>query len=96
MNTSERSMQKFLAVYRIMPNLNMSSGLSPSELMFARKIRTVSDRLLPSPAKKTAKKENLMNKAYKLGDKVFFKNFKAGKNVLGRGNDNQKNWSGYI
>ena len=47
--------------------------------MFARKIRSVFDRLLPSPTKKTAKIENKMAKAYKPGDKVFFKNFRAGK-----------------
>ena len=40
--------------------------------MFARKIRSVFDRLLPSPTKKTAKKENQITKAYKPGDKKFF------------------------
>ena len=39
--------------------------------MFARKIRSVFDRLLSSPAKKTPSKENQMTKAYKPGDKVF-------------------------
>ena len=79
MVTNERSIQKFLAVYRITPNPNTNSGLSPAELMFARKIRSVFDRLLPSLTKKTAKIENKMAKAYKPGDKVFFKNFRAGK-----------------
>ena len=79
MDTNERTIQKFLALYRITPNPNMSSGLSPAELMFVRKIHFVFDRLLPSPAKKTAEKENQMTKAYKPGDKVFFKNCRAGK-----------------
>ena len=45
-SVNERSIPKFLAVYRITPNPNMSSGLSPAELMFARKIHSVLDRLL--------------------------------------------------
>ena len=71
MDTNERSIQKFLAVYRIIPNLNSSSCLSPAGLLFARKICSVFDRLLPCPVKKTAKKENQMTKAYKPGDKVL-------------------------
>ena len=55
-DTNERSIQKFLAVYRIPSNPNMNSGLSPAELMFVRKIWSVFDRLLLSLAKKTAKK----------------------------------------
>ena len=70
-DTNERSIHKFLALFRITLNPNMSSGLLPAELMFVRKMRTVFDRLLPSPAKKTAKIENQMTKAYKPGDKVF-------------------------
>ena len=41
MDTNERSIQKFLAVYRMTPNPNTSSGLSSAELMFARKILCV-------------------------------------------------------
>ena len=35
LDADERSIQKFLAVYRITPNPNTSSKLSPAELMFA-------------------------------------------------------------
>ena len=56
MDTDERSIQKFFAVYRITPNPNTDSGLSPAEQMFARKIRSIFDRLLLSPTKKVAKK----------------------------------------
>ena len=46
MNTGERNIQKFfLAVYRIIPNPNLDSGLSSAELKFARKIRSVFDWL---------------------------------------------------
>ena len=56
MDTDERSIQKFLEVYRFTPNLNTDSGLSPAELMFARKIRSVFNRLLPRLMKKVVKK----------------------------------------
>lgn len=77
MDTEEKTLQKFLSVYRITPNT--VSGMSPAELMFARKIRSVFDRLLPSPTKKYTKKSNFLCKFFKTGDKVFFKNFKNGK-----------------
>ena len=56
MYTDERSIHKFLVVYRITPNLNTDSGLSPAELMLARKIQSVFDRLLPNQMKKIVKK----------------------------------------
>ena len=71
MNTIERSIQKYLAVYRITTNLNMGSVLLPAELMFVRRIYSVFNRLLPSLAKKTAEKENQMTKAYTPGDSFF-------------------------
>lgn len=37
---------KFLRGYRIMPNLNINSGKSVTELMFTRKIKSLSDELL--------------------------------------------------
>ena len=42
MDTDEKSLENFLSVYRITPNPNTNAGLSPAELMFARKIRSVS------------------------------------------------------
>ena len=36
-DTDEKRIQKFLAVYRITPNLNTDSGFSPAKLMFAKK-----------------------------------------------------------
>ena len=70
---NEKSIQNFLAVYGITPNT--STGLYPAELMPERKIRSVYDRLLRNPAKKTAKKENYMTKA----GYSFFKKFRVGK-----------------
>ena len=37
MGTDEKSLENFLSVYRITPNPNTNAGLSPAELMFARK-----------------------------------------------------------
>ena len=74
MDTDERNIQKFLAVYRITTNLKTDSNLSPAE----RKIWSVFARLLPSPKKKV--KENFATKFYKPGDRVFFRNFRGGKN----------------
>ena len=67
MDTDEKSIQKFVVVYRITPNPNTDSGLSPTEPMYARKIRSVFDRLLPSPTEKFVK-ENFATKFYTLGD----------------------------
>ena len=85
MDTDERSMQKFLAVYRIIPNLNRNSGLSPTELMFARKIRSVSDRLWPSPTKKKNCKKKLAIKFYKPGNS-FLQKLQGWEKLLGRWN----------
>lgn len=57
-DTEEKSLQKFLAVYRITPNQNTNANLPPAEIMFARKIRSVLDRMLPSKKKKNYTKVN--------------------------------------
>ena len=63
----ECGIQKFLAVYWIPSNPNTSSKLSPAELMFARKIRSIFNR----PKRKIPRKVNFNTKIYKPGDKVF-------------------------
>ena len=55
LDTDKHSIQKFLAVYRIIPNPNTRSKLSPAELMIAQKIRSIFDKLLPRPKKKISK-----------------------------------------
>lgn len=57
-NTEGKSIQKFLAVYRITPNQNTNDNLSPAEIMFARKICSVFERMLPSKKKKNYMKAN--------------------------------------
>ena len=74
-----RVLKFFLSVYRITPNPNTNAGLSPAELMFALKIRSVFDRILPSTTKTTATRENLSARFYKPGDKILFLNYGIGK-----------------
>ena len=78
-DTDEKSLEKFLSVYRITLNPNTNAGLSPAELMFARKIRSVFDRILPNTTKTTPTRKNLSTKFYKPGDKIFFLNYRTGK-----------------
>ena len=44
---TDKALQQFLQVYRITPNPNTPLVVSPAETMFARKIRSVFDKLLP-------------------------------------------------
>ena len=41
------NLQQFLRIYRINPNPNTQSSLSPAELMFGRRVKLIYDRLLP-------------------------------------------------
>ena len=51
-------LQEFLSIYRITPNPNTNTNMFPAELMFARKIRSAFDKLIPS--KKGNKKKKLI------------------------------------
>ena len=51
-NESVDDILQFLRIYRMTPNLITNSGLWPAELMFARKIRSVFDKLLPKENQK--------------------------------------------
>ena len=77
--TEEKGILKFLVVYRIMPNLIMNANSSPAEIMFARKIHSIFERILRSQKKKSYTKINEKVKTYKEGDKIFFRNYCAGK-----------------
>ena len=63
----------------------VSAGLSPAELMFARKIRSVFDRILPNTNKTTATRENPSTRFYKPGDKILFLNYRTGKSFWEEG-----------
>ena len=71
---SERALQQFLQVYRITPNESAPAKMAPAELMFARKIRPVFDKLLPKHIKPPT--STIPKKVYLPGEKVFFQNQK--------------------
>ena len=71
-------LQKFLSIYCITPNINVSSGMTPTKLMFARKIHLVFDRLRPT-GKKMFERKNTNGKNYNPSKKIYFKNYKFGK-----------------
>ena len=48
---ADKALQQFLQVYRITPTPNTPLAVSPAETMFARKIRSVFDKLLPKQNK---------------------------------------------
>ena len=80
---TEKALQQFLQVYRITPNESAPSQMSPAEVMFARKIRPVFDKLLPKqvkPAKTTVPKKNYMP-----GEKIFFQMYKNNKTFWEQG-----------
>ena len=42
-----KELQEFQSIYRIRPQPNTNVNMSPAELIFARKIRSVFDKLIP-------------------------------------------------
>ena len=75
---TEKALQQFLQVYRITPNTNTPSELPPAQIMFARKVRSVFEKLLPKQTK-TKRNHFMAKKNYVPGEKVYFKMFKQNK-----------------
>ena len=73
--TDSRALQQFLLVYRITPNPNTPMGCSPAETMFARKVKSLFDKLIPGQAK-FRKTVSPHKKHFYSGDKVLFKAYK--------------------
>ena len=46
-----KAIQQFLHVYWVIPNKNTPFAMKPAEVMFARKIKSVFDKLLPNQSK---------------------------------------------
>ena len=78
MEAENEELQEFLSIYRITPNPNTNANMSPAELMFARKIRLVFDKLILSK-KRIRKKINISNKTYSPREKIYFLNYHLGK-----------------
>ena len=73
-------LQEFLSFYRVTPNPNTSVNMFPAELMFARKIRSVFDKLIPS--KKGNKKKSIPLIRLIVQGKNYFLNYHLGKATL--------------
>ena len=72
---TKKGLQLFLQVYRITPNKSAPSALSPAEIMFARRIRSVFDKLIPS--KKSHSPSIIVPwRKFNTNKKVFYKNLK--------------------
>ena len=72
---TDKALQQFLQVYRITPNPNTPLAVSPAETMFARKIRSIFDKLLPKQNKQ--RKTTLVPKKDSTQEKKFtLKNIK--------------------
>ena len=71
----DRALQQFLQVYGITPNPNTPMGRSPAETMFARKIKSVFDKLIPQQAK-FRKTISSHKKQFYPSDNVLFKAYK--------------------
>ena len=71
---TDKALQQFLQLYRITPNPNTPMGVSPAETMFARKIRSVFDKLLPKQ-NKLRKTTLAPKKRFNPGEKIYFKKY---------------------
>ena len=72
--TENKELQEFLSIYWITPNPNTNTNMSPAELMFARKIRSIFNKLIPSK-KGNKEKVNSSNKTYNPREKIYFLNY---------------------
>ncbi|XP_014785303.1 uncharacterized protein K02A2.6-like [Octopus bimaculoides] len=80
--TDEVALQQFLRVYRVTSNPNTPAGSSTAKLMFARKMKSDFDKLSPGEERKSTRKDN--PKFFKIGDKVYMRLYKNGKQEKGK------------
>ena len=74
-------LQQFLQVYRLTPNKNVPSVMSPAEIVFARKIRSVFDKLIPNKKKVEHTVQKTGNKFYEECEKFFTKCIRQEKGI---------------
>ena len=75
---TDKSIQQFLQVYRVTPYNNAPSAMTPAEVMFVRKIKSLFDKLLPNQSKH-GHTNKMTRKRYKIGENVFFRMFQSNK-----------------
>ena len=66
----EVALQQFLSVYRLMPNKNAPSAMTPAEIIFVQKIRSVFNKLIP-----IRKKSNIRYKKLEINFTKWVKMF---------------------
>ena len=79
---TEKVLQQFLQVYRITPNDKTPASQSPAEVVFAHRIWSVYNKLLPKQTK-PERTNTVPAKCYNPREKVFFRIFKT-INLFGR------------
>ena len=70
---------KFLQVYRVILHRNAPSTMTLTEIMFAWKIRSVFDKLIPNKKKVEHTEQKTGYKFYGVGEKVFYQMYQMGK-----------------
>ena len=75
---TDKAIQQFLQVYTVTPNKNAPSAMTLAEVMFARKIKSMFDKLLPNQWK-PGQTNKVNRKRFKISEKVFFRMFQINK-----------------
>ena len=69
--TENEELQEFLSIYQITPNPNTNANISPIELVFTKKIRSIFDKWI-TLKKGNKEKIDTSNKTYSPGEKNLF------------------------
>ena len=81
---TDKALQQILQLYRVTPNPNTPLAVSPAETMFARKIISVFDKLLPK--QNTLRKTTLApKKRFNPGEKNYFEKYQNNTSCWERG-----------
>lgn len=72
-------LQQLLSIYKLTPNPNTALKMSSAELMFAKKIKLVFDKLLLGRKIKSCHSTKLTTNSFKAGGKVVFMIYKVEK-----------------
>ena len=89
--STDKALRQFPQVYKITPNPSTLLAVSPDETIFARKIRSVFDQLLPKE-NKLRKTTLAPNKTFNPGEKNYFKKYQNNTSCWERGIIKKKNW----
>ena len=88
---TDKAIQQFLQVYRVTPNKNAPSATTPAKVMFARKIKSVFDKILPDQSK-PGHTNKVTRKQYKKKWKSFLPHVSKQQVLLGDRYSGQTDW----